>query len=70
MSPPIPCPPDDDPAVFAERSLEHRPDVAAARARAAAAQGGFALEHGRRLPDLALSGGYKRRVVSIRACSE
>jgi len=60
MSPPIPVPPDDDPAVFAERSLEHRPDVAAARARAAAAQGGFALEHGRRLPDLALSGGYKR----------
>jgi len=58
--PPIPGAPADDPALFAERSLEHRPDVAAARARAATAQGGFALEHGRRLPDLGVSGGYKR----------
>jgi cobalt-zinc-cadmium efflux system outer membrane protein len=53
-------PPGGDPETDAEAALEHRPDVAAARARAARARGTRALEQARRYPDLALAGGYKR----------
>jgi len=58
--PELPPAPPDDPGPFAERALQHQPEVAAAEARAAAAQGALALERGRRLPDLSLTGGYKR----------
>jgi cobalt-zinc-cadmium efflux system outer membrane protein len=58
--PDLPPPPPGDPAALAEQALGSRPDVAAARARAARAQGTMSLEKARRYPDLALSGGYKR----------
>jgi outer membrane protein, heavy metal efflux system len=58
--PGLPPPPAGDPEALAERALASRPDVAAARARAARAQGTMSLEKARRYPDLALSGGYKR----------
>jgi cobalt-zinc-cadmium efflux system outer membrane protein len=58
--PDLPPPPGDDPEALAEQALAHRPDVAAARARAARAQGTMSLEKARRYPDLALTGGYKR----------
>jgi cobalt-zinc-cadmium efflux system outer membrane protein len=58
--PPPPPSPEGDPQALAETSLAHRPDVLAARARAARAQGTLSLERGRRWPDLALAGGYKR----------
>jgi cobalt-zinc-cadmium efflux system outer membrane protein len=59
----IPAPPplpQGDASAFGERALEYRPDVLAARARAARAQGTLSLERSRRYPDLALAGGYKR----------
>jgi cobalt-zinc-cadmium efflux system outer membrane protein len=59
-APVLPSPPGGDPDTVAEAALEHRPDVAAARARAARAHGSMALEQSRRYPDLALAGGYKR----------
>jgi cobalt-zinc-cadmium efflux system outer membrane protein len=55
-----PAPPPGEPAALAEQALAARPDVAAARARAARARGGLSLERARRYPDLALAGGYKR----------
>ena len=55
-----PPPPGGDPEALAEQALGNRPDVAAARARLARAQGTMSLEKARRYPDLALSGGYKR----------
>jgi cobalt-zinc-cadmium efflux system outer membrane protein len=55
-----PPPPDGDPAALAEGALAYRPDVLAARARAARARGTLQLERGRRWPDLAFAGGYKR----------
>jgi cobalt-zinc-cadmium efflux system outer membrane protein len=58
--PDLPPPPGGDPEALAEQALAHRPDVAAARARAARAQGTMSLEKARRYPDLALTGGYKR----------
>jgi cobalt-zinc-cadmium efflux system outer membrane protein len=58
--PDLPPPPGGAPEVLAEQALASRPDVAAARARAARAQGTMSLEKARRYPDLALSGGYKR----------
>ena len=58
--PALPPPPAGEPETVAERALEHRPDVAAARARAARARGTMSLEQARRYPDLALAGGYKR----------
>jgi outer membrane protein TolC len=58
--PDLPPPPGGDPAALAEQALANRPDVAAARARAARAQGTMSLERARRYPDLALAGGYKR----------
>jgi cobalt-zinc-cadmium efflux system outer membrane protein len=58
--PELPPPPPGDPEALAEQALANRPDVAAARGRAARAQGTMSLEKGRRWPDLALTGGYKR----------
>jgi len=58
--PDLPPPPPGDPDAIGEEALEHRPDVLAARARAARARGTLSLEDGRRWPDLALTGGYKR----------
>jgi cobalt-zinc-cadmium efflux system outer membrane protein len=58
--PELPPPPAGNPGALAEQALEHRPDVAAARARAARARGTMSLERSRRYPDLALAGGYKR----------
>ena len=58
--PALPPPPGGDPEALAEQALANRPDVAAARARAARAQGTMSLEKARRYPDLALAGGYKR----------
>lgn len=59
-SPALPPPPPGDPATLGETALAHRPDVLAARARASRARGAQSLEDGRRWPDLALAGGYKR----------
>ncbi len=59
-TPELPPPPGGDPEALAEQALANRPDVAAARARAARAQGTMSLEKARRYPDLALTGGYKR----------
>ena len=58
--PDLPPPPGGEPEALAEQALAHRPDVAAARARAARAHGSMSLEKARRYPDLALAGGYKR----------
>ena len=58
--PGLPPPPEGPAEALAEQALMNRPDVAAARARAARAQGTRSLERGRRYPDLALAGGYKR----------
>jgi cobalt-zinc-cadmium efflux system outer membrane protein len=58
--PPVPPAPEGDDAALAEAALARRPDVLAAEARAARASGTLALERGRRWPDLALVGGYKR----------
>jgi outer membrane protein TolC len=58
--PGLPPPPGGDPAMLAEQAMAHRPDVVAARARAARARGTMSLEQARRYPDLALAGGYKR----------
>ena len=58
--PALPPPPPGVPEALAEQALANRPDVAAARARAARAQGTMSLEKARRYPDLALAGGYKR----------
>jgi outer membrane protein TolC len=59
-APELPPPPPGDPAAIGEAALDHRPDVLAARARAGRARGTLSLEDGRRWPDLALAGGYKR----------
>lgn len=58
--PDLPPPPGGEPDSLAEQALATRPDVLAARARAARAQGTMSLEKARRWPDLALAGGYKR----------
>ena len=58
--PDLPPPPGGEPEALAEQAMAHRPDVLAARARAARARGMMSLERGRRYPDLALAGGYKR----------
>jgi outer membrane protein TolC len=58
--PDLPPPPGGEPQTLAEQAIAHRPDVAAARARAARARGAMSLEQARRYPDLALAGGYKR----------
>jgi cobalt-zinc-cadmium efflux system outer membrane protein len=58
--PDLPPPPPGDPAAIGEEALAYRPDVLAARARAARARGTLSLEDGKRWPDLALTGGYKR----------
>jgi cobalt-zinc-cadmium efflux system outer membrane protein len=58
--PDLPPPPGGEPEALAEQALVNRPDVAAARARLARAQGTMSLEKARRYPDLALTGGYKR----------
>jgi outer membrane protein TolC len=58
--PDLPPPPGGEPEALAEQALANRPDVAAARARVARAQGTMSLEKGRHWPDLALTGGYKR----------
>jgi cobalt-zinc-cadmium efflux system outer membrane protein len=58
--PVLPPAPEAAPDLLDERVFERRPDVLAARARAARARGALSLERGRRYPDLALSGGYKR----------
>ena len=58
--PRLPPAPEGDVVALAEAALSRRPDVLAARARAARADGTLALERGRRWPDLALAGGYKR----------
>lgn len=58
--PTLPPPPEGDPGTLAERALASRADVLAAHARVARARGALSLEHSRRYPDLALSGGYKR----------
>jgi len=59
-APAAPPPPPGDPDALAEQALARRPDVLAARARVARAQGSLSLEGARRYPDLALTGGYKR----------
>ena len=59
-TPDLPPPPGGEPEALAEQAIAHRPDVAAARARAARARGTMSLEQARRYPDLALAGGYKR----------
>lgn len=58
--PDLPAPPAGDPETLGEEALAYRPDVLAARARVARARGTLSLEDGRRWPDLALTGGYKR----------
>jgi len=58
--PSVPGAPEGDAAALGEAALARRPDVLAAEARAARADGTLALERGRRWPDLALAGGYKR----------
>ena len=58
--PDLPPPPGGSPEALARQALAYRPDVAAARARAARAHGTMSLEKSRRYPDLALAGGYKR----------
>jgi cobalt-zinc-cadmium efflux system outer membrane protein len=58
--PDLPLLPPGEPEALAELALTSRPDVAAARARVARAEGTMSLEKARRYPDLALSGGYKR----------
>jgi cobalt-zinc-cadmium efflux system outer membrane protein len=58
--PDLPLQPPGEPEALAELALTSRPDVAAARARVARAEGTMSLEKARRYPDLALSGGYKR----------
>jgi cobalt-zinc-cadmium efflux system outer membrane protein len=60
LLPPLPPAPEGDDAALAEAALSRRPDVLAARARAGRADGTLSLERGRRWPDLALAGGYKR----------
>lgn len=60
--PELPPPPLGDPEAIGETALAYRPDVLAARARARRARGHLSLEEGRRWPDLALAGGYKRTV--------
>ena len=59
-TPGLPPPPGGAPEALAEQAMAHRPDVAAARARAARARGTLSLEQARRYPDVALAGGYKR----------
>ena len=59
-TPELPPPPVGSVEVLAEQALTNRPDVTAARARAARARGTMSLEKSRRYPDLALAGGYKR----------
>jgi cobalt-zinc-cadmium efflux system outer membrane protein len=54
--PPLPA----EASVLEQRAFALRPDVLAARARAARAQGTLALERSRRYPDLSVAGGYKR----------
>jgi outer membrane protein, heavy metal efflux system len=58
--PDLPPPPEGETSALAVEAMVHRPDVAAARARAARALGTMSLEQGRRYPALALTGGYKR----------
>jgi len=58
--PDLPPPPPGDPDTLAVAALEHRPDVALARARLARARGTLSLEEGARWPELSLVGGYKR----------
>jgi outer membrane protein, heavy metal efflux system len=58
--PDLPPPPGGEVEALADQAIVHRPDVAAARARAARARGSMSLEQARRYPDLALAGGYKR----------
>jgi outer membrane protein, heavy metal efflux system len=58
--PDLPPSPGGEPEALAEKAMAQRPDVAAARARAARARGSMSLEQARRYPDLALAGGYKR----------
>jgi cobalt-zinc-cadmium efflux system outer membrane protein len=60
VAPELPPPPPGDPDAIGEAALEYRPDVLAARARVGRARGTLSLEEGRRWPDLALAGGYKR----------
>jgi outer membrane protein TolC len=60
VPPDLPPPPPGDPDTLGGAALAHRPDVLAARAQAARARGRLSLEDGRRWPDLALAGGYKR----------
>jgi cobalt-zinc-cadmium efflux system outer membrane protein len=47
-------------ALGAVTDVEQRPEVAAARARLSSAQARHAIEQSRRVPDLLVSGGYKR----------
>jgi cobalt-zinc-cadmium efflux system outer membrane protein len=58
--PPPPPLPDENAASLVEKALVYRPDVIAARARAARTKGSLSLELGRRYPDLSVAGGYKR----------
>ena len=54
-----PSPP-GDPARLAAQAADRSPEVLAARARAVMARETLALERARRVPDLNVSGGYKR----------
>jgi cobalt-zinc-cadmium efflux system outer membrane protein len=60
VDPPIASAPPGDPRELAREALDHRPDVAAARARLDAAKRALELERSRAWPDVAVSGGWKR----------
>lgn len=60
VMPPMMDPPTGDPTVLAQQALAHHPEMLAAQARLDQARHTLALEKARRLPDPALTAGYKR----------
>lgn len=60
VEPPVPTPRTDDPALVARQAAERRPEAAALRAEVERARSQAALERARGVPDLVVSGGYKR----------
>ncbi|MGE0683511.1 MAG: TolC family protein [Candidatus Binatia bacterium] len=60
VMPPMIDPPPGDPTVLAQQAVEHQPEILAAQARLDHARHTLVLEKARRLPDPALTAGYKR----------
>lgn len=60
VMPPLLDPPSGDPIILAQQTVEHQPETLAAQARLDHARHMLVLEKARRLPDPALTAGYKR----------